>query len=54
MKITRKFNLARIRPDLKYESVSIEIEGTDKHKIIKEIDDTWKLYSYEIKKEVVD
>jgi hypothetical protein len=42
MKVTRKFNLARIGHQ--YESIDIEVEGEDIGKIILEITEAWKAY----------
>lgn len=42
MKITRKFNLARIGHP--YESVDIEIEGEKLDDIILQIEEAWRAY----------
>ena len=44
MKISRKFNLNRIHPDLKYETVTIEAEGEQPSQIIQHINEAWKEY----------
>ena len=49
MKITRKFNLARIHQDLKYETVTIEAEGESVGEIMHWINDAWRVYAEAIR-----
>jgi hypothetical protein len=42
MKVTRKFNLARVGHQ--YESIDIEVEGEKIEDIIVEINNAWKAY----------
>ena len=50
MKITRKFNLNRIRPKLKYEAVTIESNQHDTAELcITEINQAWQEYKQAIK-----
>ena len=51
MKVTRKFNLARIGHQ--YETVDIEIEGETLADIILQIDEAWRAYSKAITSGVV-
>lgn len=51
MKVTRKFNLARIGHQ--YESVDIEIEGENLAEIIVKIDDAFRAYCKAIQNGVV-
>lgn len=51
MKIRHKFNLARIGHQ--YESIDIEVEGTDVEGLIKEIDEAWRMYCKAIVEERV-
>lgn len=53
MKVTRKFNLARIGPAHQYETVDIEIEAEKLADIIVQIDDAWKAYCKLIQNGVV-
>lgn len=51
MKVTRKFNLARIGHQ--YESIDIEVEGENIADIIVEIGNAWKAYCRAIAEGVV-
>lgn len=51
MKIRRKFNLARV--GRQYESIDIEVEGTDVEALINEIEETWRAYCKAIVEERV-
>ena len=42
MKVTRKFNLARIGHQ--YESIDIEVEGEKIEEIVSQINEAWKAY----------
>lgn len=42
MKVRRKYNLSRIGHS--YESIDIEIEGTDIKWIVSEIEEAWRYY----------
>jgi len=42
VKVTRKFNLARIGHQ--YESIDIEVEGNDINEIIEAIEKAWREY----------
>lgn len=51
MRIARKFALTRI--GLNYETVEIEVEGTDAETLISEISRVWNLYVKMIQQKMV-